>query len=107
MEKKKYFVNIGTQEISQIEVGNNKDFTIHATDEEVFQLREKLTEMYDSDMVSFWRAHVPFVQYHNDESNDEYDDGIKKVFQMIHDLGDESTMEHIESMGVLDQGGKM
>ncbi|WP_226035844.1 hydrolase [Aquibacillus saliphilus] len=102
MEKKKYYINIGTQEISQIQFGNNKDFTIHATEEEVFLLRETLNEMYNSDIVSFWRTHVPYVPYHNDQSNDEYDDGIKSVFQTIHKLGDEETRNHIESMGVLD-----
>ncbi|MCT2535843.1 hydrolase [Aquibacillus koreensis] len=102
MEKKKYFVNIGTLEISQMEYGNNKDFTIYATGEEVYHLREIMNEMYDSDMRGFWRAHVPYVPYHNDKSNDTYDDGIVEAFQMIHDLGDETTKEHIETMGVLD-----
>lgn len=102
MEKKKYFVNVGTQEISQVRVGENDNFTIYATGEEVFHLRQQLTDMHDSDMQSFWRAHVPFVQYHWDESNDEYDKGLVSTFRMIHELGDEKTKEHIESMGILD-----
>ncbi|MDC3418277.1 hydrolase [Aquibacillus salsiterrae] len=101
MEKKKYFVNVATQEISQIQVGDNDDFTIYADDEEVFLLRQQLTTMHDSDIRSFWRAHVPFEQYHNDESNDEYDEGLVSVYRTIHKLGDEKTKDHIESMGIL------
>ncbi|MBM7570903.1 hydrolase [Aquibacillus albus] len=102
MEKKKYFLDLGSQEISQVEVGDNNDFTIYATDEEVFQLRQTLTEMHDSDIRAFWRAHVPIMSYHNDDSNDDYDDRLVKAFQMVYDLGDDETKAHIESMGILD-----
>lgn len=101
MEKIKYYVNIGTQEISQILEGNNGTFIIYATDDEVFQLREMLSEMYNSDIRTFFRAHVPVKPYHEDGSNDEYDEGIKQAFQMIHDLGDDTTKIHIEEMGVI------
>ncbi|MDL4842566.1 hydrolase [Aquibacillus rhizosphaerae] len=102
MEKKKYFVNLATQAITQVQEDDINPYTIYATGEEIFHLREILTEMHDSDMNSFWRAHVPYVPYHNDKSNDSYDEGIVSAFQMIHDLGDDKTKMHIESMGILD-----
>lgn len=102
MEKTKYYVNIATQVISQIQSDENNNFIIFATGEEVFQLRQMLTEMHDADMGAFWRAHVPYVSYHNDQPNDQYDEGLVAAFQMIHDLGDEKTKEHIESMGILE-----
>ncbi|WP_077625006.1 hydrolase [Sediminibacillus massiliensis] len=101
MEKKKYYVNVGTQEISQLQAGNNKDFTIFATEDEVFQLREHLTEMYNSDVRGFWRSHVPIDPYHNDSPNDDYDEGIIEAFRMLHELGDEKTKAHIDSMQIL------
>ncbi|WP_407271937.1 hydrolase [Radiobacillus sp. PE A8.2] len=101
MEKNTYFIDIGSQEISQVQVGDNNDFTINATHEEVHQLRELFKNMYNADIQSFFRAHVPAMPYHNDKSNDRYDEGIKKAFEMIHKLGDEKTRDHIESMGVL------
>ncbi|UFT98172.1 hydrolase [Radiobacillus kanasensis] len=102
MERKKYYVNIGTQEISQVQVGDNDEFIISATDEEVYQLREMMNQMYNADIHAFWRAHTPIVPYHNDKPNDDFDDGILNAFQMIHDLGDDTTRKHIEKMGVLD-----
>ncbi|MDC3412411.1 hydrolase [Aquibacillus sp. 3ASR75-11] len=102
MEKKKYFIDLGTREISQIQAGDNNDFTIYATEEDISQLREWFDQMYDSDHEAFWRAHVPIKPYHDDESNDQYDDGIVHAYKMIYEMGDDKTRAHIESMGILE-----
>lgn len=101
MEKDKYYINMGTREISLNHDGNNDDFTIYATEEEVKALREVFDEIYNADAESFWRSHVPFNPYHNDQANDEADLDMKKAFQKIYDLGDETTKHHITEMGVL------
>lgn len=101
MNKKKYYVSISSGEISQVKVGNNDEYIIYATDDEVKMLRAKLTNMYDADFDSFWRAHVPIMPYHNDKGNQRYDEGLTEVFQMIYDLGDEQAKSHIEEIGVL------
>lgn len=101
MEKKKYFVNVGTHEISQIEFGNNVDFIVYATDDDVRLLRAKMDNMHEAGIGTFFRAHVPIMSYHKDKSNENYDQGITEAFQMIHELGDEQTKKHIESMDVL------
>lgn len=101
MNRKKYYVSLQSREISQIKYGNNADFTIYATDEEIRMLRAKLDNMYEAEVGTFWRAHVPFIPYHKDSSNDDYDRGITEAFQMIYDLGDEEAKHHIEDMGVL------
>ncbi|SDQ29649.1 hydrolase [Virgibacillus salinus] len=104
MEKKKFYINLGSQEISQIKYDNNEEFVIHATEDEVRILRDKMDDMYNADYRAFFRAHVPIMPYHNDSSNDDYDIGITEAFQMIYDLGDENTKKHIDSMGVLSDG---
>lgn len=104
MEKQKYFVNIGSQEISQIPYDNNANFTIYATNEDVSLLRKKMDNMHDAGFRSFFRANVPILSYHKDESNDEYDQGLIDACRMIYDLGDDKTREHIKSMGVLEGG---
>lgn len=101
MEKKKYYVNIGSGEISQIKYHNNEEFIIEATHDEVRLLREKMNNMDDASFRSFFRAHVPIMPYHNDKSNDDYDHNITEAYQMMYNLGDEQTKSHIESMGVL------
>ena len=96
-----YYVSIASQEISQIKIGNNDDFTIYATDDEVKLLRSKMEKIYDADMRAYWRAHVPIMPYHHDKPNDDYDLGITEAFQMIYDLGDEQTKSDLTDMGVL------
>lgn len=101
MDKKTYYVNIATGEISQIPYQNNTDFTINANKEDVRMLRAKMDNMEDASLRSFVRAHVPIVPYHHDQSNADYDASMTEALQMIHQLGDEETRIHIESMGVL------
>lgn len=101
MEKKKFYINMGSQEISQIKYGNNEELVIYATEGEARTLRNKMVDMNDADFRAFFRAHVPIMPYHNDQPNDDYDSGITDAFQMIYELGDDETKTHIESMGVL------
>ncbi|CDQ21384.1 hypothetical protein SAMN05192559_11818 [Halobacillus karajensis] len=101
MDRDKYYINMGTREISLNHDGNNDDFVIYATSEEVRALREVFDEIYNADTESFYRAHVPFRPYHNDRANDETDMDMKMAFQKIYELGDETTKAHITEMGVL------
>lgn len=101
MEKEKYYVSIASGEISQIRFGNNDDFTIQATPEEIGLLRAKLENMHAAEMGSFWRSYVPIMPYHNDKANDDYDREITEAFQMIFDLGNEETRTHITQMEIL------
>ncbi|KAB8131475.1 hydrolase [Gracilibacillus oryzae] len=100
MEKKKYYVNIGTQEISQIPYGTNAEFVIYANDEEIFLLREKFNEIRDADLSSYVRAHIPFIPYHNDPQNDDYDSGIKGAYQMIYNLADSATKTAMDDANI-------
>ena len=101
MERKKYFVSVASGEISQVQFGNNDDFTIYATDAEVRDLRAKMNVMHNAEIKSFWRAHVPIMPYHHDKANDQYNAGIQEAFQMIYHLGDEQTKSDMKDMGIL------
>src|SRR5699024_8154300 len=100
MDKKKYYINIGTGEISQLKYGDNDDFVIYADDDEILLLRRTLDRMDDASFRSFFRSHVPIIQYHHDQPNDDYDASIIVVFRMIYNLGDEQTKAHIEEMEI-------
>jgi hypothetical protein len=102
MEKEKFYVSIGTQEISRLKAYNNEDFVIYATPEDVIQLRELFDNMYVADRDAWWRAHIPIMEYHNDKPNDQFDQGMIRVFQKLYDLGDDETRNHIKSMGILE-----
>lgn len=104
MEKKTYYVSLQSREISQVKVGNNADFTIFATEDEVVELRSILNKIYDADMGTYWRSHIPIVPYHHDEENDQYDANLKEAYEKIYHLGDESTKTFIEENNLLRDG---
>lgn len=101
MERKKYYVNIGEGEISQMKFHNNAEYTIYATSDEVRLLRAKFDNMHNASVDSYWRSHVPIVPYHNDSANDKYDENLINVFQMLYDLGDDTAKKHIDEIGIL------
>lgn len=103
MEKNKYYVSLVEGEISHRPHDRNGYLEISATETELSNLRRKFDNMHDAGVVTFFRAHLPFVEYHHDDSNDKYDSNMLEVYQMLYELGNKKTREHIESMGILNE----
>lgn len=101
MSKHTYYVDITSQEISQIPLDNQTSFKIYATNDDVQLLRDKLNGMNHGDNLSFGRAHIPILPYHHDKGNDFHDDHMIQAYQLMYELGDELTQSHIESMGIM------
>lgn len=99
--KKTYYITVGTGEISQSSTDSAWNFKIEATDDEITILREYFDQNYSTEWKNFFRAHVPFLEYHHDKENDAYDETVIKVYQMIYELGDQEAKDHIHSMGIL------
>lgn len=99
--KKTYYVDISSGEISQSSSASSWNFKIEANDEEITQLREEFTYNYDMGVRNFIRAHIPFDEYHNDKENHAQDNSLIRIYEMLHQLGDQETKNHIESMGIL------
>lgn len=104
-QKKTYYVSMAHGEISQIKTASPWDFQIEATDDEIIQLREYFDQNYSTDIQNFFRAHVPYIQYHYDRENDAYDETLKKIYQLIYKLGNEEAKQHIRSMGFVREEG--
>ncbi|MDP4172267.1 MAG: hydrolase [Bacillota bacterium] len=104
--KKTYYIDVGSGEISQSASSSSWNYKIEANDEEIIELREYFNQNYSTEWQNFYRAHVPYVQYHYDRENDSYDQTSQKIFQMLYDLGDEETKQHIQSMNILPENNK-
>jgi len=100
-QKKTYYIDVGTGIISRSASGTTWSYKIQASDEEITQLRELFNQNYSTEWKNFFRAHVPYVQYHYDRENDDYDGTIQQVYGMLYNLGDEEAKTHIESMNIL------
>ncbi|PLT29296.1 hydrolase [Peribacillus deserti] len=99
--KKTYYITVATGQISQDREASEWNFKIEASPDEVRKLREYFDMNASEDWMTFWRAHVPFMEYHQDKSNDNFDGTLKDVYQMIYTLGDTEAKNHIDSMGIL------
>jgi hypothetical protein len=102
MGRKTYYISLAEGSISQVSTASSWDYQIQATDDEITHLREIFDQNYSSDWQGFWRAHIPYVQYHFDKTNDAYDNGLQQAFKMIYELGDEATKAHIKNQGLMD-----
>ncbi|WP_163101144.1 hydrolase [Peribacillus alkalitolerans] len=99
--KRTYYIGVGDGLITQDPESSPWNFKIEASDDEITQLREYFDKNYANEQENFYRAHVPYIQYHFDRENDAYDKTLHKVYEMIHRLGDDTAKKHIESMGIL------
>ncbi|WP_233711124.1 hydrolase [Lederbergia citrisecunda] len=99
--RKTYYISVGAGEIMTVPNASPWEFKIQATDDEITRLRQIFDSSQDNSVDDFLRAHIPFVEYHNDSTNDIHDENLINVYEMIHQLGDEEARNHIESMGIL------
>lgn len=100
MEKEKYYVNIPHQVIGKNRYSDS-DFTVYATTEEIRELRKILNSIEEAESDTYWRAHIPFMPYHNDPSNDRYDRSYTNAMKIIYEIGDDSAKNYIEESGIL------
>ncbi|MBD8007366.1 hydrolase [Bacillus sp. Sa1BUA2] len=100
--KKTYYISVGAGEILSVPNASPWEFKIEANDDEITRLREIFDSNQDNSIDDFLRAHVPFVEYSHDPTNDQHDQNLYRVYNMIYELGDQEAKQHIESMGILD-----
>ncbi|RSK29414.1 hydrolase [Bacillus sp. HMF5848] len=99
--QKTYYIHVASGEITQSRTASAWDFEISALDDEITLLRELFDQNYSSDIQSFYRAHVPYVQYHDDKPNDGYDNGLLNIYKKIYELGTDETKKQIEEMDII------
>lgn len=104
MDKKTYYVNVGTGEVLEDSTALNYEFEITATEEEFDQLQELFEETDNTSQASYATSWLPWTVYYSNEANQEYDYYLTEVYRTLHRLGNEKTKRHIESMNILQNG---
>lgn len=105
-QKRTYYIEIGSGEITQSATDSPWNFKIEATDYEIRKLREQFDFIDQNEPADFLRAHIPFKEYHFDEENNVYDAALKNIYGMIYKLGDHEARKTIAEMGILQQGSE-
>jgi len=98
--KSRYYVSVQNRKILQNRSDDTYEFEIEATRDEVDRLQEMFNDLADADDASFFRAHAPAIQYHEDRPNDVYDAVLRDIYRTIRRLGTEETRKRIEGMEI-------
>jgi hypothetical protein len=101
--KQSYFINIQSHEIFSEPDGAEWDFKIKATESQVAVLQRLFDQNDETDWESYFRAHIPYLEYHHQPQNKEYDLRILLIYSLLYYLGDEKTRAHIREMGILNE----
>lgn len=104
LNKKTYYVNVGTGEVLEDSTALNYEFEISATDEEFDQLQELFEETDNTSQVSYATSWLPWKAYYSNETDQEMDYYLTEVYRTLHRLGNEQTRRHIENMNILKNG---
>ncbi|MEH7118365.1 hydrolase [Neobacillus vireti] len=101
--KHSYYINIQSHEIFNEPNGVEWDFKIEATPSQLAVLERLFDETDESDWESYFRAHVPFLEYHHQPQNKEYDQRLFLIYTFLYYLGDEKTRKDIGDMGIINE----
>ncbi|WP_085523043.1 hypothetical protein [Tuberibacillus sp. Marseille-P3662] len=100
--KQSYYVKVGTGEVLPDKTISEWEFEIKASDEEVLQLQTIFEQTDTGAWEDYWRAHHP-IEGVPKGSSDDYDYYLKRIYEMLHELGTDETRHHIEAMGIIDR----
>ena len=100
--KYSYYINIQSHEIFSEPLGAEWDFKIEATTSQLAVLERLFDKTDETDWESYIRAHIPYLEYHHQPQNKEYDLRLHLIYTFLYYLGDEKTRQHIGDMGIID-----
>lgn len=101
LEKRIYYVDLVNGSVVETQDESQTNLRIEANEEDIAEFNQYFGENYTADLKAYARSHVPYLEYHHDKGNDEYDMTMKKIYALIYRLGDVETKRHIEKIGVL------
>jgi hypothetical protein len=100
-QKYSYYVNIQSHDILSEPNDAEWDFKIKATKSQVALLERLFDKTDETDWESYFRAHIPYLEYHHQPENKEYDQRMVMIYTLLYYLGDEKARTHISNMGIL------
>jgi hypothetical protein len=102
-QKQSYYINIQSNEIFRGPHEGEWNFKIEATESQVNALERLFEHNEETDWESYFRSHIPYLEYHHQPQNREYDQRMLLIYTMLFYLGDDKTRSHIRKMGILNE----
>ncbi|HJV47310.1 MAG TPA: hydrolase [Bacillota bacterium] len=103
MSKQTYYISLSSGGIHTDPTIDTYDYIIEANDHEISELQKLFEKVHEKEGDSYFRSHIPFLPYHEDKPNFEYDQALKEVYSKLYKLGNDVCRRHIESMRILEE----
>jgi hypothetical protein len=104
MEKTIYYVSVADGLIESESVlrgmpNKNYEFVVHATDEEIAELRRRMDNVQDDEEITLKRATIPYKSAEHDVATNTFNTDMLSLYHMIYQLGNDEAKQHIEKNG--------
>lgn len=99
MERASYHVSIADKTVSL--TGNsqlNSGFEVQLTTVEYDTFMKIFQQINELEPRNAFRAHLPYIQYHDDHLNHDIDRKLMKLYALIHEYGDERGKRFVEQL---------
>jgi hypothetical protein len=101
VEKKRYYVSVGSGQVLDDKEAAAFELEIDATDDDIDKLQELFEEVDSANDAQALEWIRPIKQYQEPES--AYDANLRAVYRLLHELGTPETKQVIEEMGILEE----
>ncbi|MBB6731734.1 hypothetical protein [Cohnella zeiphila] len=99
MDRRRYYVSVQSKSILENQGDGAYEFEVDATPEEVQTLRDLFAALEIHEYGTAFRiALQPGLPYHHDRQNDAYDDDLNEIYNLLHRIGTEETVRHLDGM---------
>lgn len=92
------YVSVVNQSYSYYPLGLPCEFKLKMDSDKARIFESLFMQMDSLEFDNIVRAHLPYLPYHLDESNDEIDNRLKKIYALIHEFGDDYTKQFVEQL---------
>ncbi|WP_449444927.1 transposase [Ureibacillus acetophenoni] len=92
------YVSVANNSYSYVPLGEPCEFKLKMPSEKARVFEHLFQQINSIEFHNAVRAHIPYLQYHMDESNHEIDYRIMKIYALIHEFGDEETKKFVEQL---------
>jgi hypothetical protein len=103
MEKRMYYIAVGTSEILEDQGAAAYELEIEATPSEVAHLENLFDRKDRDDFETYVDPHFPNKWDEVGSDVQTYDNHLYEVYQLIYKLGTPKTKEHIEKEDILNK----
>lgn len=106
MEKQKYYVGVGSGQITRQPETTEWEFEIEATEEQVARLRELFDRAAKQNLDIAYVVLHPIEGTKEDHDLKNYDHTLQEIYRMIYELGNEETKQFISEHQIIQELGK-